>query len=720
MRRRTLVTVATLAGGLSLAAIVALWTPAGNFDKAAAQEAARDFDPRIVRDAFGAPHIYGARNVDVAFGLAYAHAEDDWATMEQVVQFSRGRSAERDGRAGAVTDYLIHAIGVPAALDRRFEADLAPETRALLDAYAAGVNFWCAEAKGRCANGVAPVSGRDIAAGFAARTPFFFGLEETLKELFTEDPERAAAIEAAREAFLRLPPGGELGSNAFAVAPSRSADGATRIAVYSHQPFVGPVAWYEARLKSEEGWDIIGGVFPGSPFVLHGARPELAWAFTVNKPDLVDVYALKVDRPKKPRRYWHDGAWRPFEISTASFRVKLFGPLSLPVSRPVYRTLHGPAFETPAGFVAVAFAGDGDIRAVEQWRRLNFATSREAWLEAMRLQGIPSFNVVYADRSGMIAYHHNAATPIRSENHDWTKPAPGDDAALVWRGVRAFDENPSVVAPASGYVVNANNSPFEASAPEDAPQREDFPESFGVDMRSSNRGLRLSELFGADGAINADEFVSYKMDDAYTDQSRLVAFVDALLADREAGSDPSLAPALAVLRGWDRTAARDSRGAALAILAGRKALGVLLNGEGAPEPDPRKALASAADEILAGFGRLDPAWGEVNRLRRGAVDLPLDGGPDTWRAIYPDGDPSAGPMTAVGGDSYIMIVDWAPDGGQSIRTIHQFGSATLDPTSPHYADQAPLFAEKRFRRPPMSLAALEAEKTADERPTRRP
>ncbi len=93
----------------------------------------------------------------------------------------------------------------------------------------------------------------------------------------------------------------ELGSNELAVAPSRSADGHTRLAVNSHQPYEGRVAWYEARLKSEEGLDIIGGVFPGTPLILHGAGPKLGWAATVNRPDVYDIFKLTVDDEKARR-----------------------------------------------------------------------------------------------------------------------------------------------------------------------------------------------------------------------------------------------------------------------------------------------------------------------------------------------------------------------------------------------------------------------------------
>lgn len=696
-----------------------LWTPGPKpFDAEAARNAAKAFDARIIRDRWGVPHVYGARDADVAFGLAYAHAEDDWRTFEEVLLFSRGTLAARNGKDAAVTDYLIAALGANDAIARDYQTKLSPESHAILEAYAAGLNYYCAEVAKRCAPGVAPMTPQDIVAGFAARTPFFYGLDDSLTELFERDEEKTAALDWMRTAFLRVSNDAELGSNAMAVAPRRSADGATRLMVNSHQPFTGPVAWYEARLKSEEGLDIIGGVFPGSPMILHGATPNLGWAFTVNKPDLVDVYTLETDRAKNPRRYRFEGGWRDFERSKARFRVKLFGPFSLPVTRPVLRTVHGPAFETPDGWRAVSFAGDGEIRAVEQWRRMNKAGSFDDWRNAMAMRAIPSFNVVFADREGRIAYFYNMAAPDRSADHDWSTPAPGDRADLVWRGVLPFGAAPSIVDPASGFVVNANNEPWKASSAEDSPKAEEFPAHVGVRARSTNRGLRQQELFAADSAITEEEFIAYKMDDAYSADSNIRRLINETLGDAEIAGDDSVAEAMKLLARWDGRTNRENRSAALAVTFGRYALGILLNGDDAPNPERYGALRKAAADIEAGFDRLDPEWGEVNRLIRGPVSLPLNGGPDTLRAIYSTADLAQGPGEAVAGDTYVMLVEWLGNGAQRIRTVHQFGAATLDASSPHFADQAPVFASEEFKTPAMTLEGVLSEATRDYRPGR--
>ncbi len=710
LRRAGLLAVAALAAGA-----VYLKTPApAPFDADAARAEAANYDARIIRDGFGVPHIYGARDADVAFGLAYAHAEDDWKTIEEVIFFVRGALAERAGKDAAVTDYLVQALGAGDAIIARYETDLSDETRAIAQAYADGVNFYCAEEKGRCAPGAAPVSAHDIVAGFATRSPFFYGLEEHLAKIFDGDVETAESVEAAREAFLRIPRGFETGSNAMAVAPSRSADGHTRLMVNSHQPYVGPVAWYEARVKSDEGWDMIGGIFPGAPLILHGAGPALGWAFTVNKPDLVDVYSLDVDNPKKPSKYRFDGEWRNFVVKDVKFRVKLFGPFSLPVSRRALSSVHGPVFVTDHGVFAVSYAGAGEVRTLEQYYRMNKAADYAEWRAAMEMLAIPSLNAVYADGNGVIAYYYNAALPVRSRDADWSKAQDGSDPSLVWKGVRDLNAVPQVVMPASGYVVNANHTPFESSAPDDNPKPAKFPAHYGVDTRTTNRGIRIQALYGGDASITAEEFVAYKMDDLYAPESRVMELVRALVSTLD-GADAALQPGVDLLKSWDGSAARDSRAAALAILTAQRARGYLLNDEGAETPDYVEALRATVAELETAFGRIDPEWGEAVRLIRGDVSLPLDGGPDTLRAVYPSQTEPAFPRKAAGGDTYILYADWSGPRRVRIKTVHQFGAATIDAASPHYADQAGVFAAEEWKSPPMDLDALLAEATADYR-----
>ena len=134
-------------------------------------------------------------------------------------------------------------------------------------------------------------------------------------------------------------------------------------------------------------------------------------------------------------------------------------------------------------------------------------------------------------------------------------------------------------------------------------------------------------------------------------------------------------------------------------------------GMGLDKADVRLMMEAAEQH----FGRIDPAWGEVNRLRRGAVDLPVDGAPDILRAIYgkPEED---GRLGAVAGDTYILFVSWDRNGQLHSESVHQFGSATERPVSPHYADQAPLYAAMRTKPVWFTEAQLAGHVVEDYRP----
>ena len=142
------------------------------------------------------------------------------------------------------------------------------------------------------------------------------------------------------------------------VAPSLSSDDATRLIINSHQPLTGPVAWYGAHLQSDEGLNVMGGLFPGSPTIGVGFTPNLAWGATVNKPDLVDVYVLDID-PNNPMRYRLDGKWQTLESRIITIKVKLLGFIPWTVKREALRSVHGPVLRTDHGTYAIRYAGMG-------------------------------------------------------------------------------------------------------------------------------------------------------------------------------------------------------------------------------------------------------------------------------------------------------------------------------------------------------------------------
>ena len=683
--------------------LLALVGPVGIFGPASlrlqafqrdAFEAAQAYSVRIVRDEFGVPQIYGVTDPDTAFGLGYAQAEDDWATLETTLVAARGRLARYVGADAAPTDYIVQLLRIRELVEDRYESDLSPAARALVEAYADGLNLYAAEHPRDTWAAELPVTGQDIVAGFVLRTPFMYGLDADLGELFEDVRQRTVSMGSSETAFQliegeRLP----FGSNAFAVAPSRSADGATRLLINSHQPFEGPVAWYEARLHSEDGWDMAGATFPGAPLILHGFNPDLGWAHTVNKPDLSDIYVLETEGD----RYRLDGEWLDLEHGTARITVGIFGPIRWTVTRDMWWSRHGPVVRTDHGDYAIRYSGMDQIGQVEQWYAMNRATDFDSWMAAMEINAISSLNAVYADREGHIAYVYNARMPVREEGYDWLQYLPGDRSELIWDEYLPLTAMPIYTDPAGGWLLSSNQTPFDAAELADNIDAAGYSPTFGIQPRYSNRAWRGLDLLRAEGPISRERLLEIKFDKLYSDLSPVARLVTELLAQDFTG-DAAMTEAQSVLRRWDLSTDTGNREAALGVLVAVRCIGNLHTND----PwlmDPVEALREAAAELMAHHARLDPEWGEVSRLVRGDVDLAVGGGPDILRAIYSSSHDldEQGRLIAAAGDTSIMLVEWLADGTQDASAIIQYGTATLDEDSPHYADQAPLFVAEQWR-----------------------
>ena len=484
-------------------------------------------------------------------------------------------------------------------------------------------------------------------------------------------------------------------------SPSRSDDGHTRLIVNSHQPFTGPYAWFEAHVVSEDGLNLAGAGFPGTPILTQGVTPTHGWTHTVNRPDLVDVYALEVDNEKKPTQYKLDGKWKDFEVTKSKFRVKLAGPFSLPITRDVLWSDHGPVLSAPTGHYAIRFSGLQEVKALDQWYAMSKADTFEKWNDAIAMNGVLSFNITYADKDGNISAIYNAKMPNRIEGPNWEEVLPGNKSELIWQDYHPVSVLPQQNNPESGWLFSANATPFRTTDPEFDNKREDFSKTFGIEPRMTNRAMQALALMVPDKSITEDELLAYRADGQYNEDANVRKIVAELLS-RSDHTDDETTQALNLLATWDGNTNLDNRATALAVLTGMKAKGYEIKDE---NMDVMLALRETINDLNTVYGRIDPTWGEVNRLRRGDTDLPLTGGPDTLRAIYGHHEnfvENKG-LTAVAGDTHIMYADWDEDGKLDLKSIHQFGAATQDKTSPHYDDQAKLFAKGEYKTMPMTL-----------------
>ena len=646
----------------------------------------------IHRDTWGVPHIFGKTNADAAFGLAYAHAEDDFSTIQTTLLATRGRVGHYMGKDGAAVDFFVKLFDFPNRGAAKYE-EMSDAFKAVATGYVNGLNHYAATHPKEIEYDIFPVREQDIIVGYMMSIASFIGVPGRLAELFRDTRRHPVSEygdgELADERFK--------GSNAFAFSPNRTGDGSTILVANTHQPWTGPLAWYEAHIKSEEGWNAAGGLFPGSPVLTIGFNEHLGWTHTVNRPDMIDTYVLTM-HPEDPLKYKFDGEWLTLKERKLKLRVKVFSFFRITAKRTVYDSVYGPVVKSDHGAYAIRYGGFEEAGALDQWLHMSLATNKTEWDAAMARHELAMFNTVYADKAGNISYIYNAKLPLRDPGYDWSVYLPGDTSATLWEHYLPYDELPRVENPSSGFVQNCNATPFTSTDGPGNPDPDAFPLTMGIERHMNNRELRAMELYGNDSSLTLEEIVSYKYDMKYSDQSAVARSMDAL-RDISAPKDSLTAAALNVLLSWDRNTDPDNLQAALGVLTyhGRLTKRLISSAESMPSnEDVLNSLRASAEFMITHHGALEVPWSRINRLQKGETDLGLGGGPDVLHAVYGTLQDD-GRGRGIAGDSHIWITKWNTDGTMETQSIHPFGSATSRPDSPHYTDQSPLFVNRTFK-----------------------
>ena len=646
------------------------------------------FSVEIKRDDWGVPHIYGKTDADVSFGLAYAHSQDDYATLEDVIYALRGELASIYGRNFAVNDYYVHLMNYWEMIDERYESDVADDVKLVCEGYAAGINKFLYDNPDLKKRSFNKVTAEDIIVGFSHRMPLMFGLDGVLKKLSKESPPEFIGLSGdTQEGDFDM-----LASNVMAVGPQRSSDGYTRLWINTHQPWDGPVSWYEAHLVSEEGWDFYGALFPGSPVPLIGHNTDIGWSHTVNEPDLIDVYKLTTNKLNK-NQYWFEGYWKDLEVRTVDIKVKIVGPFSWTFKRTVKSSIHGPVLEFDHGSYAIRISSVKDLRFLEQWYRMGKSKNISEFKEAMKIHAIPMFNTGYADRDGKLYYVYNAKIPKRDPRYNWKKILPGESKQTLWYEYIPFDKLPQVYDPLEGFYQNCNSSPYLATGSR-VDASKPLPDWTGIEKHQTNRALRSLETFGVDPAITREEFFEYKFDVEYSRESILAGVRDRYVSEMDKKGIPEeLASAIDLIRKWNLRADSMNTSAAISILTLPNAF--KLEDLKYDRDSVTIKLRETISYLKKQYKRIDVPLGRVVRLVRGKTSLPLSGGPGTLRAIYSKKEGKT--YKAVAGDCYIQAVEWGPEGQLNAWSIHQYGSATRNEDSPHFDDQSKSFSNHELK-----------------------
>ncbi len=640
-------------------------------------------DVTIARDSFGVPHIFGKTDAATSYGLAWAHAEDNFNDIQMVLLAGKGMLGRVIGKKGAQVDYVVSLLRCRDIAKEKLSA-LSPDFIKVIEAYLQGLNDYARthpeEVKIKKAF---PATLEDYFTTISLSLSSLSGIDKALAEIFGG---RAPMI-----------PGfsGSGGSNAFAFHSSRTTTGEAFLAINSHQPLEGPVAWYEAHLQSDEGLNILGGLFPGGPCIFAGVNENLGWAHTVNNMDKVDVFQLKMN-PSNDNQYEFDGQWLNLEIRKVPLSVK---GIPVKIKKKTYWSRYGATVKTAKGVFSLRLFANQDITAMEQWWRMNKAKSFSEFYDILGMQGLPMFNIVYADRFDTIFYISGGRMPVRNSTNEykWNSTIPGNNSASLWTSYYPLNKLPQYVNPASGYLYNTNHSPFLASDPQDNLDPTKYAASNGYETFNNNRSERFKELVQQQGKVDYEIFKRIKYDSQLPASLRYLYALDSLFIV-SSNDFPALVDVIEPLKQWNKVADTGSTGATVMALAFQyaiKKINVWTN-HTLTMAQCVEILQYVKDHQIKYFGRTGLKLGEIQKHIRGEKEYPIWGLPDVLTAMYSTIQPD-GKLKVTAGESYIQLVRFPKNGLPVIESINCYGASTHK-NSKHYTDQMELFAGKKTRR----------------------
>ncbi len=726
----------------------------------------------IWRDSLGVPHLWAEDELDLARALGYVHAQDRLWQMEFFRRVADGRLAEILGAGLVETDRFLRTLGMGRAAAENLRVLDAPEL-ARLEAYAEGVNAWIGEHPGalppefvalrfepepwepRHTLAIAKIMSWDLA-------DWQLGLDlqgavdrlgpERAADLFptyppgaptilgagaewegTGDGTAAAPVRPGSVPLPRIPPlaarmlesvSASRASNAWVIGGDLTRSGKPILANDPHLALRAPSLWYLAALHGGET-EVAGVTIPGTPAVVLGHTPGVAWGFTNAMVDDVDFFVERVD-DEDPSRYLTPDGWAAFAVREETIQVRG----AEPVVQRVRTSRHGPVLSDadPRGggrVLAMRWTALDPSTTYRGLLAMNRARDAAGLLRALRDFDDPHQNVVFADTGGAFGYALSGRVPVRSSG-DGLLPAAGWTGEGEWERYLSWEERPRVLNPAEGFVVTANH---RVVGP-------DYPFRLGSEWAEPFRAIRITEMIRAGSKFTAADVSRQQMDvkDAFADR-----YLPLAMRAAEAIRD---ADAIRLLAEWDRRASEDSRAAAL-FYAWYEALRRRVGHDefgGAPVYFPRAAMnrfldagggrwaddvrtperetlehisALAMREALETAGRR--SWGELHSTRiehalgasaplERALSLnvgpfPRGGSPYTVNVA---GYGSRPPFINSHGASMRHVVDLADpdaDGGFVVPT----GQSGV-PTSRHYRDQTPLWRAGRLWPIPLDRA----------------
>ena len=670
----------------------------------------------ISRDKWGIPHVTGKTDADAVFGLLYAQAEDDFKRIELNYINALGRLAEVEGDAKIWQDLRMKLFIQPTELKAQY-AKSPTWLKQLMVSFADGLNYYLhthPQVKPRLITHFEPWMALAFSEGSIGGDIESVNLSQLATFYGKHTEQIAFAEQASSTSFSSLVPEPR-GSNGFAIAPSRTANGHAMLMINPHTSFYFRP---EVHVTSAQGLNAYGAVTWGQFFIYQGFNQYNGWMHTSNAADVIDEYLLTVSEKNGRYSYLYDGKQRPLTAVVQTMPYKTADGMA---TRKIttYFSHHGPVVRAANGqWVAVKLMNE-PMKALMQSYLRTKTRNYAGFAKVMELRANSSNNTVYADSHGNIAYFHGDFVPRRDVKFDWTRPVDGSLRATDWQGLHPVKEIIHLFNPANGWIQNTNNWPFSAAGTGDSnssPRLQDYPRYMWSTPENA-RGVHAVKVLKDVKNLTIDGLIKLAYDPELT---TFASLLPPLFAAYDATPDAALTAQIASLRAWNLHASIDSVPTALAIYWGQDL--VQHHAAAARQQDiavidylpsvaPEALLAAlrrASALLQSDFGTWQTPWGEINRFQRLSGDI--DAGYDDSKPSFPVAFASGtwGSLASFGmtakqttkriygdrGNSFVAAVSFGP---RLVAKSILAGGESSDINSPHFQDQAQMYSKGQFK-----------------------
>lgn len=670
-------------------------------------------DVTITRDKWGIAHIHGKTDADTVFGTLYAQAEDDFNRVETNYLNAMGRLAEAEGEGEIFRDLRMKLFIDPEVLKVQYEESPA-WLQSLMDAFADGLNYYLhthPEVTPRVIDRFEPWMALSFTEGSIGGDIERVNLVD-LQEFYGED-NMVAQLESVSDGEPR-------GSNGFAIAPQNSATGNALLLINPHTSFFFRS---ELHMISDEGLNAYGAVTWGQFFIYQGFNENTGWMHTSSRADAIDEYLETIVEKQDGFYYVFGDEERKLRETQITVPYRVGNTLS-EYQVTAYHSHNGPIIREQDGrWVSIALMQE-PIKALTQSYNRTKTKNHEDFCETMELMTNSSNNTVYADSSGNISYYHGNFVPRRDLRFNWNRPLDGSNPNTQWQGLHPVSELITIFNPPNGWIQNTNNTPFSAAG-EFSPKPEDYP-AYMANNPENPRGIHAVRVLEGKSDFTIDSLIEAAYDPlltAFEDLVPALLLTTAIDEMSESASDTAAKSLEYIdhLRDWDYRYSLDSTQTSLAVFWAQnlmdevrdQARAAQINvydymADNSTAEQKLNALTSAANTLAEDFGSWQVPWGEINRYQRLNGNIVQDFNDDEpsipvafasarWGSLASFGSrryPGTKRMYGTSGNSFVAAVEFGDEVKAKAITV---GGLQSDPDSPHFDDQAQMYASGEFR-----------------------